>query len=143
PGVLRRHAVPSGPGVRVDAGVEEGGRVEMFYDPMISKLVTWGRTREEAIDRMDRALSEYDIAGVSTTIPFCRFVMQHEAFRTGRFSTQFVSRYFTSEARAAVPPTLEQVAAIAATLYSSTRAAPAKTAPASRDRSGWRRRRTL
>ncbi|MDV2687374.1 acetyl-CoA carboxylase biotin carboxylase subunit, partial [Alkalihalophilus lindianensis] len=70
PGPLLRHAPPGGPYVRLDAGVEEGGVVPVYYDPMISKLSTWGRTREEAIVRMDRALSEYDIAGVETTIPF-------------------------------------------------------------------------
>src|SRR5690606_6449350 len=90
PGPLHRHRTPSGFGVRVDAGVEESDAVPVHYDPMISKLTAWGPTREEAIARMDRALSEYEIAGVETTIPFCRFVMQHEAFRSGHFDTGFV-----------------------------------------------------
>jgi acetyl-CoA carboxylase biotin carboxylase subunit len=98
PGPLLRHHAPAGFGVRVDAGVEEGGTVEIHYDPMISKLTTWGRTRAEAIRRMERALDEYEIAGVPTTIPFCRFVMGHEAFRDGRFSTHFVQEHFTPAA---------------------------------------------
>ena len=98
PGLLLRHRPPSGPFVRTDAGVEEGDVVPLYYDPMISKLTVWGRTRDEAIARMDRALAEYDVAGVPTTIPFCRFVMQHEAFRSGRFDTGFVDRYLTPDA---------------------------------------------
>ncbi|MDX1419340.1 MAG: acetyl-CoA carboxylase biotin carboxylase subunit [Rubricoccaceae bacterium] len=100
PGPLLRHRPPSGFGVRVDAGVEEGDTVPVHYDPMISKLTAWGRTRAEAIARMDRALSEYEVAGVETTIPFCRFVMQHEAFRSGAFDTSFVREHFTPEALA-------------------------------------------
>ena len=82
---------------------------------MISKLSTWAPTREAAIARMDRALSEYDIAGVETTIPFCRFVMQHEAFRSGDFNTGFVGEHFTPEALAPGHET-QQVAALAAGL---------------------------
>jgi acetyl-CoA carboxylase, biotin carboxylase subunit len=97
PGPLLRHRMPSGPGVRVDSGVEEGGRVEMYYDPMIAKLVTWGSNRTEAIDRMKQALDEYEIAGVRTTGPFCRFVMQQPDFRQGDFSTRFIERHFRPE----------------------------------------------
>lgn len=97
PGHLMVHRAASGPGVRVDAGVEEGDDVQIHYDPMISKLTTWAPTREAAINRMIRAIDEYEIAGVETTLPFCRFVMQHEAFRSGAFSTRFVERYFTPE----------------------------------------------
>jgi propionyl-CoA carboxylase alpha chain len=97
PGPLLRHFMPGGFGVRVDAGVEEGGEVPIYYDPMISKLVTWGPTRRDAIRRMRRALEEYDIAGVPTTIPFCHFVMEHDAFTSGAFSTHFVDQHFTPE----------------------------------------------
>ena len=100
PGPLLRHRPPGGPGVRVDAGVEEGDVVPVHYDPMISKLTAWGRTREEAIARMDRALAEYDVAGVPTTIPFCRLVMQHPAFQSGDFDTGFVDRYVDAAALA-------------------------------------------
>lgn len=120
PGPLLRHRAPSGFGVRVDAGVEEGDTVPVYYDPMISKLMVWGPTREAAIARMDRALAEYDIAGVETTIPFCRFVMQHEAFRSGDFNTGFVGTHFTPEA---LTPTEqnERVAALAAGLLALDR----------------------
>ena len=116
PGPLLRHTVPSGFGVRVDAGVEQGDEIPIHYDPMISKLTAWGRTREEAIGRMDRALSEYDVAGVATTIPFCRFVMQHEAFRSGRFDTGFVNDHFAPEVLTPDDETLERAAAVVAVL---------------------------
>ena len=143
PGPLLRHAPPSGFGVRVDAGVEEGGEVPVHYDPMISKLITWGRTRPEAIHRMDRALAEYDIAGVQTTIPFCRFVMQHEAFRTGQFSTRFVERYFSSDVLSPDNPELERAAAIAAVLFEATQTptAPSLNGQNARTSSAWRERR--
>lgn len=116
PGDLRRHRVPSGFGVRVDSGVEEGGRVEIHYDPMISKLTTWGRTRAAAIERMERALLEYEVAGVRTTIPFCRFVMSHESFRSGRFSTHFVADHFTTRATDTDDRELAEAAALAAAI---------------------------
>jgi propionyl-CoA carboxylase alpha chain len=98
PGHLMVHRPPSGPGVRVDAGVEEGDEVQIHYDPMISKLTTWAPTREAAISRMVRAIDEYEIAGVETTLPFCKLVMEHEAFTSGVFSTRFVERHFTPDA---------------------------------------------
>jgi len=115
PGPLLRHRPPSGTGVRVDAGVEEGDVVPVHYDPMIAKLVTWAATREAALDRMDRALAEYEIAGVQTTIPFCRYVMRHDAFRSGCFNTGFVRDHFTPEALAP-DADLVRAAAVAAGL---------------------------
>jgi len=117
PGPLRRHAAPSGFGVRVDAGVEEGGEVLIHYDPMISKLTTWGRDREAALDRMVRALDEYEVAGMATTIPFCRFAMQHEGFRDGHFTTHFVDEEFDPAALKDDDPQRDLLAALAATLY--------------------------
>ncbi|WP_022835769.1 acetyl-CoA carboxylase biotin carboxylase subunit [Salisaeta longa] len=147
PGPLTRHAPPSGLGVRVDAGVEEGGEVLIHYDPMISKLTTWAPTRQGAIDRMVRALDEYEVAGVTTTIPFCRFAMQHEAFRTGTFSTHFVDDHFTPEALHVDSAARDRLAAIAATLYyAETTADDPSLAPngASPARaSAWRQRRRL
>ncbi len=97
PGTLTVHRPPAGLGVRLDAGVEEGGEIPIHYDPMIAKLVTYATTREGAIRKMARALDEYDVAGVKTTIPFCAFVMEHEAFLKGDVSTHFVGNYFTPE----------------------------------------------
>ena len=127
PGPLLRHAPPSGFGVRVDAGVEQGGEVLIHYDPMISKLITWGRTRAEAIRRMERALAEYDVAGMQTTIPFCHFVMTHEAFRSGHFSTHFVPHHFDPAALTPADPGAERAAALAAVLHQATRRANASS----------------
>lgn len=96
-GTLNKHRIPAGNGVRVDAGIEEGQKVTINYDPMISKLCTHGADREQAINRMLRALDEYEIAGCRTTIPFCRFVLQHEAFRTGEYDTHFVPDLFDAQ----------------------------------------------
>ncbi|TVQ65942.1 MAG: acetyl-CoA carboxylase biotin carboxylase subunit [Balneolaceae bacterium] len=93
-GILERHRIPAGPGVRVDSGVEEGNAIEIYYDPMISKLCTFGNTREIARNRMIRALEEYEITGVKTTIPFCIFAMKHPAFISGNYTTHFVEEYF-------------------------------------------------
>lgn len=96
-GTLSKHRIPSGNGVRVDSGVEEGQPVTINYDPMISKLCTYGKDREQAIQRMIRALSEYEIAGCRTTIPFCDYVMKHDAFRNGEYDTHFVQDHFKPE----------------------------------------------
>ncbi|MEM1054429.1 MAG: acetyl-CoA carboxylase biotin carboxylase subunit [Bacteroidota bacterium] len=120
PGPLHRHRIPTGPGVRVDSGVTEGDTVPIHYDPMISKLTTWASTREAAIERMDRALGEYEITGVHTTIPFCRFVMSHEAFRAGGFDTGFVGQHFAPE-ELAPSPNEALVAAVGALLRSPDR----------------------
>lgn len=117
PGHLTQHTPPAGFGVRLDAGVEEGSEIPLFYDPMISKLCTWGSNRQEAIARMSRALEEYQITGVPTTIPFCHFVMNHEAFKSGRFSTHFVGDHFTPEALQPANPSLERSLAVAAVFF--------------------------
>ena len=82
-----------GPGIREDSGFEEGNEVTLFYDPMVSKLCAWAPTREEAISRMKRALKEYQISGIKTTIPFCLMVMNHNAFIDGKYDTKFVDQY--------------------------------------------------
>ncbi len=141
PGPLLRHAPPSGPGVRVDTGVEEGGVVPVYYDPMIAKLSTWGRTRAEATDRMARALAEYDIAGVETTIPFCHFVMNHPAFRSGDLSTHFVADHFTPEVLAPDEATREAAAIAAVLLHAEARPPATSSATAEGTRSSWYNRR--
>lgn len=93
-GMLLKHRIPSGNGVRVDAGVEEGQSVTIDYDPMISKLCTHGKNRDEAIQRMLRALDEYEISGCRTTIPFCRYVLEHNAFLKAEYDTHFVQNQF-------------------------------------------------
>jgi acetyl-CoA carboxylase biotin carboxylase subunit len=93
-GTLQTYRTPKGNGVRVDDGFEEGMEIPIYYDPMIAKLITFGANRTEAIDRMVRAIDEYDITGIQTTLGFGKFVMQHQAFASGKFDTHFVSKYF-------------------------------------------------
>lgn len=93
-GKLIRYQRPLGVGVRVDDGFEEGMDIPIYYDPMIAKMITHAATREQAIARMSRALDEYQISGIKTTIDFCKFVMQHEAFNSGNFDTKFIENYF-------------------------------------------------
>ncbi|MBM3917918.1 MAG: acetyl-CoA carboxylase biotin carboxylase subunit [Sphingomonadales bacterium] len=92
-GTLDRYRRPQGPGVRVDDGFREGMEVPVHYDSMLSKLVVHASNREEAIERMIRAVQEYEIKGVSTTLPFGLFVMRHPAFRSGQFDTGFITKY--------------------------------------------------
>jgi len=96
-GNLKTYVRPQGNGVRVDDGFEQGMDIPIYYDPMIAKLITHAATRQESIDKMVRAIDEYEITGVQTTLAFCRFVMLHEAFTSGNFDTHFVKHYFTPE----------------------------------------------
>ena len=96
-GTLTRYRPPQGEGIRVDDGFVEGMEVPIYYDPMLSKLITYGKTREEAIQLMIEAIVAYEVEGVSTTLPFGKFVMEHEAFRTGNFDTHFVKKYYSAE----------------------------------------------
>jgi len=94
-GNLSTYKIPIGKGIRVDDGFEEGMDIPIYYDPMLSKLITYGKTREEAIQLMIEAIGNYKIEGVFTTLPFGKFVFEHEAFRTGKFDTHFVKNYYT------------------------------------------------
>jgi pyruvate carboxylase subunit A len=95
PGKLTGYRSPGGIGIRVDSGVYTRYTIPYFYDPMISKLVAWGRDREEAIIRMRRALYEYIIVGVTTNIPFHKAVMENPRFVAGDLSTKFIDRETT------------------------------------------------
>jgi acetyl-CoA carboxylase biotin carboxylase subunit len=90
PGLVRALQLPGGPGIRDDGGVAAGFEIPSFYDSMISKLVVWGATRDAAIDRLRRALGEYRIAGVSTTLPFFQWLVDQPAFRSGDFDTTYL-----------------------------------------------------
>jgi propionyl-CoA carboxylase alpha chain len=94
-GNLEVYKLPEGENIRVDNGFEEGMAIPIYYDPMLSKLVTYGKTREEAIELMIKAIDNYHIKGVETTLPFGRFVCEHEAFRSGNFDTHFVKKYYS------------------------------------------------
>ncbi len=119
---------PTGPGIRLDSGVYEGFEVSLYYDSLIGKLVAWGETRAEAILRMRRALEEYRIIGVKTTIPFHQELMNSARYMSGQFDTTFVETSF-----ALVEEKLEEhlkVAAIAATLLTQRRNNEARAAAA-------------
>jgi propionyl-CoA carboxylase alpha chain len=96
-GHLKRYRLPIGENIRVDNGFEEGMDVPIYYDPMLSKLVTYGKSREEAIQKMIEAIDHYEVEGVETTLSFGKFVCEHEAFRSGNFDTHFVKNYYTPE----------------------------------------------
>ncbi len=121
PGVITRLRVPQGPGVRDDGGVYEGAEVSIYYDPMISKLAVLGKDRAEAIDRMRRALMEYEVGGIKTTLPFFREVMDDVEFIAGNLDTGFISGF--NERKAARDPDVvtRDIAIIAAALAQSSR----------------------
>lgn len=96
-GTLDRYRPPLGKGIRLDNGVEEGMEIPVYYDPMLAKLITWGNSREEAIELMITAISDFEIKGVETTLSFGKFVFEHEAFRNGNFDTQFVKNHYAPE----------------------------------------------
>jgi acetyl-CoA carboxylase biotin carboxylase subunit len=93
PGKITFLRVPAGPGIRDDGGVAEGDEVSIHYDPMISKLAAWGRTRDEAVDRLRRALDEYAVGGIKTTLPFFRELVRDEEFIAGHLDTGFIERF--------------------------------------------------
>lgn len=116
-GTLSVYQPPRGVGVRVDDGYEQGMEIPIYYDSMIAKLITYGRNREEAIQRMIRAIDEYKITGCETTLPFCRFVMKHPAFVKAQFDTNFVKNYFKPEYLHRENEKEVEVAALAAELF--------------------------
>lgn len=116
------HLKPAqGFGVRDDRGVEKGGEVSVYYDPLLAKLIVWGATRDEAIGRMTRALREYQILGVKTNIAFCLFVMNHPQFQAGDFDTHFIPNNFTSSSlEQPAPETRKAIALVCATIASES-----------------------
>jgi len=143
---------PAGPGVRMDSGLYQGMRIPLFYDPLLAKLICWGEDRTEAIARLRRALDEYVIAGVRTTIPFAQWLMRHPRFIAGDFSTDFIAEEWRPEALTVREGgamgdgdalSAEQVAALAAALIAREGAAAhdsRKRAAAAGDghEEGWR-----
>jgi len=115
-GTLVVYKTPAGPGVRVDDSFEEGMDIPIYYDPMISKLVVHGKDRTEAIAKMIRAIDDYKIVGVETTLEFCKFVLKHDAFVSGKFDTGFIKDHFTPDLLKVQDDELEEVAALAGAL---------------------------
>jgi acetyl/propionyl-CoA carboxylase alpha subunit len=117
-GILQRYRRPQGPGVRVDDGFREGMEIPVHYDSMLSKLVVHAGSRDEAIERMIRAIQEYEVSGIANTLSFGLFVMRHPAFRSGDFDTGFISKHFQENALHPQPSAEQQLAAaLVATLH--------------------------
>ena len=120
PGTIRLLRTPAGPGIRDDSGVYEGWTVPIDYDPLISKLVAWAPSREEAIQRMLRALKEYQLEGIQTNVAFFGEVLNHADFRKGNFDTGFIPRWLEERSAPATPSSIElDLSVIAAALYDS------------------------
>lgn len=113
PGHITFLRAPAGPGIRDDSGVTQGSEVSIHYDPLISKLAAWGRTRKEAIDRLRRALAEYDVVGIKTTLPFFREIMRDDEFLSGKLDTGFIPRFNERHARSTKGSHSERLADIA------------------------------
>jgi len=141
PGRVQALTVPGGPGIRDDRGVAAGFEIPMFYDSMISKLIAWGADRPQAIARLSRALDEYRVVGVKTTLPFFRWLVGQPEFAAGQFDTTYLDRLLAD--RRGIPfvtptPTDEDDAAIAAAIATWMRSHRAAAAPAGEMRA-WRR----
>ncbi|SHF19376.1 acetyl-CoA carboxylase biotin carboxylase subunit [Pedobacter caeni] len=141
-GVLETYQTPKGNGVRVDDGFEQGMEIPIYYDPMIAKLITYGKTREEAMDRMIRAIDEYHITGIKTTLAFGKFVMQHEAFRSGNFNTHFVSKYFSPDRLKEEDADEALIAALVGAMSYRKASTPALAQVQTEQGSNWKRNRT-
>jgi acetyl-CoA carboxylase biotin carboxylase subunit len=142
PGLVRGLSVPGGPGVRDDRGVAPGFEIPVFYDSMISKLAVWGPTRDTAIARLRRALDEYRVVGVTTTLPFFRWLIDQPVFLEARADTTYLDRVLAERGRQPfAPPTTEESrdAAIAAAVASWLRAhRPDASSPAA-SATAWQR----
>jgi acetyl-CoA carboxylase biotin carboxylase subunit len=113
-GNLEVYKIPEGNNIRVDNGFEQGMDIPIYYDPMLSKLITYGKTREEAIELMITAIENYHIEGIQTTLPFGTFVCEHEAFRSGNFDTHFVKKFYSPKALKAKQEEEAKIAALIA-----------------------------
>jgi acetyl/propionyl-CoA carboxylase alpha subunit len=112
--------------------------IPIYYDPMIAKLVTWGANRDEAIDRMIRAIDEYRISGVETTLSFCRFALEHKAFRSGDFDTHFINKYFKPEMLKSARKEEEEIAALVSGWWIGTQKKTKKVANQTAGFSAWK-----
>ncbi len=139
-GTLNKHAVPTGPGVRVDTGIDTGASITPYYDPMMSKVITWGENRAQAILRMRRALDEYKVLGVLTNIPFHQNLLSQHRFMAGNFDTKFVEERFSMEAAEESKDLFPEIAAILATLaeHRQTERAAHIIRRGKRDTSNWK-----
>jgi acetyl-CoA carboxylase biotin carboxylase subunit len=140
-GTLKTYRRPQGHGIRVDDGFEQGMDIPFYYDPMIAKLICHAESREAAIEKMIRAIDEYEITGLETTLAFCKFVMQHEAFRSGNFDTRFVENYFKPEVLQQKGSTVEEKLAVLLAVTLLDKPVSQTTVSESRPVSLWRKNR--
>ena len=120
PGIIRMLQTPSGPGIRDDSGVYEGWTVPIDYDPLISKLVAWGPTRRDAVDRMLRALREYRVEGIQTNLSFFMEVLNDSDFQNGRFDTGFIEKWMKTRIAPAPPTQVERDLAVLCAILAET-----------------------
>jgi acetyl-CoA carboxylase, biotin carboxylase subunit len=138
-GRLNIYQAPKGPGVRVDDGYEEGMDIPIFYDPMIAKLIAYACTRDESIARLCRAIDEYHIQGIKTTLPFGKWAVQTEPFRIGKFDTKFIEKYYKPEYLQTNDEAADKVAAIvAAYLWETQGKADVQSIPSNASLSKWK-----
>ncbi|PUZ24787.1 biotin carboxylase [Chitinophaga parva] len=143
-GRLETYVRPQGYGVRVDDGYEEGMDIPIYYDPMIAKLIAWGQNRDEARERLVRAIEEYQVKGITTTLPFGAWALQHPAFVSGQFDTGFIGKYFTPAALDAPDDTAARAAAILAVqIWQQQAGGPAPAPAVNQQASNWIKRREL
>lgn len=142
-GKLSTYRIPQGPGIRVDDCMEEGMEIPIHYDNMVAKLIVWADSRENAIEKMKRAISEYRIAGVANTLQFGSWVMDHAHFRAGNFDTGFIERHFKPEyLQPQSSQNLEEALSIAASyVFQSLKPETAAVAGAGSNDSEWYRKR--
>lgn len=134
-GTVKTYITPNGPGIRVDDCMEANMEIPIYYDNMLAKLVAWGKTREEAIARLRRAISEYVVTGIETTLSFGDFVLTHPAFIEGNFDTHFIQNYFNPEnmAEASISqPEMESLATAATSFFLEDKGA-SDTKPVSKE----------
>jgi acetyl-CoA carboxylase biotin carboxylase subunit len=137
PGKITQLRQPAGPYVRDDSGVYEGAEISVYYDPMISKLIAWGQTRAEAIERMQRALGEYRVGGIKTNLAFHRRVMRNAAFQKGSYDTSFIERE-KAELLAPYADPPSDAALLAAALHAEAgEPGPGAVAATGNERSAW------
>jgi acetyl-CoA carboxylase biotin carboxylase subunit len=136
PGLITRLHRPLGPGVRIDGAIYEGWVVPMEYDPLLAKLTVWAETREHAVERLIRALGEYDVGGIRTNIGFFRQILEDPEFRAAHLHTGFIDEFFRRTPAREAPAGLAGVAALVAALHTARRK-PAANAAASQPPSRW------
>lgn len=140
PGTIRLLRTPAGPGIRDDSGVYEGWNVPIDYDPLISKLVAWAPTRDEAINRMQRALLEYQVEGIQTNLAFFREILDHTDFRKGDFDTGFIDRWLRERTPQSTPSEIIRDLALIAAALTEASQTQAPTQATTMESSKWKAR---